>query len=101
MAERALKTIDAAPLAPANYDLFSDARVELIRQQVAKGAPTELFLAMIEIARTRGLDPLAKQISLINFSGTWQITTTIDGYRALAERTGTYAGSDEAQFEIG
>jgi phage recombination protein Bet len=79
-------------------DLFSDARVKLIKQQVAPDAPDHLFKAMIEIARVRGLDPLAKQISLIKFGNQWQVTTTIDGYRALAEQTGAYAGSDAAVF---
>jgi len=79
-------------------DLFSDKRIELIKQQVAPGAPDNLFRAMIEIARVRGLDPLAKQISLIKFGAQWQVVTTIDGYRALAEQTGAYAGSDAATF---
>lgn len=95
-AERSLRPVESAPI--ATPDLFSDDRIRLIKQQVANGAPDNLFAAMIEIARTRGLDPLAKQISLINFGGTWQITTTIDGYRALAEQTGAYAGSDAAVF---
>ena len=95
-AERSLRPVESAPI--TTPDLFSDDRIRLIKQQVANGAPDNLFAAMIEIARTRGLDPLAKQISLINFGGTWQITTTIDGYRALAEQTGAYAGSDAAVF---
>ena len=79
-------------------DLFSDARLQLIRDNIAAGAPEHVFKAMIEIARVRNLDPLAKQISVIKYGNTWQITTTIDGYRAIAESTGTYAGSDEPQF---
>jgi len=82
----------------ADEGMFSDRRLELIRRQVANGAPEDLFRAMIEIARVRGLDPLAKQISLIKFGNQWQITTTIDGYRAIAESTGAYAGSDEPVF---
>ena len=79
-------------------DLFSDARIQLIRDNIAKDAPEHVFRAMLEIARVRNLDPLAKQISVIQYGKTWQITTTIDGYRAIAEATGTYAGSDEPQF---
>ena len=79
-------------------DMFSDARVQMIRDQVAKGAPDFIFAAMIDIAKRRRLDPLAKQISLIKFGGTWTIITTIDGYRALAEQTGQYAGQDAPIF---
>lgn len=79
-------------------DMFSDTRVAMIRDQVAKGAPDYIFAAMIDIAKRRRLDPLAKQISLIRFGGTWTIITTIDGYRALAEQTGQYAGQDAPVF---
>lgn len=90
----------ARPVAMAvpAHDLFSDTRMALVRNGVAKDAPEDVFVAMVEIARTRGLDPLAKQIGVIKFGGQWQVMTTIDGYRALAEKTGQYAGSDEAIF---
>lgn len=102
MAQNALQATKPAPVAEIwDEGIFSDSRLELIRRQSANGAPEDLFLAMIEIARVRGLDPLAKQISLINFGNQWQITTTIDGYRAIAESTGSYAGSDAPMFEVG
>ena len=88
----------------ATDDMFSDARVEMIRSQIAKGSKNtpppsdEIFAAFLDIAKRRNLDPLAKQVSLIAFKGTWTIITTIDGYRALAEQTGQYAGSDAAVF---
>ena len=82
----------------ATDDMFSDARVEMIRSQIARDAPDHIFAAMIDIAKRRRLDPLAKQISLIKFGGQYTIITTIDGYRALAEQTGLYAGSDAAVF---
>lgn len=85
-------------LALQQDDMFSDARVQMIRDQVAKDAPAPIFAALIDIARRRRLDPLAKQISLIRFKSNWTIITTIDGYRALAEQTGQYAGSDAPVF---
>lgn len=100
--KNALTTEHTTVLVDVSDDgMFSDKRLELIRRQSANGAPEDMFLAMIEIARSRGLDPLAKQISLINFGGTWQICTTIDGYRAIAESTGAYAGSDAPVFVMG
>jgi phage recombination protein Bet len=85
-------------LATHHDDLFSDARIELIRNQTAKNAPDDVFLAMIDIAKRRNLDPLSKQISLIPFGGVWQMIVTIDGYRAIAEQTGAYAGMDAPVF---
>lgn len=82
----------------ATEDMFSDTRVEMIRNQVARDAPHHIFAAMIDIAKRRKLDPLAKQISLIKFGNQWTIITTIDGYRAIAEQTGQYAGSDAPVF---
>lgn len=82
----------------ASEDLFSDARVQMIRDQIARDAPAHIFAAMIDIAKRRKLDPLARQISLIKFGGQYTIITTIDGYRALAEQTGQYAGSDAPVF---
>lgn len=79
-------------------DMFSDARIQMIREQVAKGAPNDVFAAMIDIAKRRNLDPLSKQIALIKFGGTWQMIVTIDGYRAIADQTGRYAGMDAPVF---
>lgn len=85
-------------LALQSDNLFSDARIELIRNTVAKGAPDDMFLALIDFARRRNLDPLAKQVSLIPFKGVYQIITTIDGYRSLAAQSGQFAGKDAPVF---
>lgn len=86
------------PSAIVNDGLFSDARIELIRNSVAKGAPDDVFLAMIDIAKRRNLDPLANQISCAKIGGSWVQMTRIDGYRSIAEQTGRYAGSDAPSF---
>jgi phage recombination protein Bet len=51
------------------------------------------------VARYTGLDPFTKQIYAIKRGGKVTHQTGIDGYRSTAERTGQYAGSDEAEFE--
>jgi phage recombination protein Bet len=97
MAESAITPTNVTAIAQAP-DLFSDTRIQMIRDSVARGAPPDVFAAMIDIARRRNLDPLAKQIQVVQFGSSWQIITTIDGYRAIAEQTGAYAGSDAPVF---
>ncbi len=78
--------------------MFSHTRIAMSRNAVAKGAPDDVFAAMIDLAKRRGLDPLAKQMICVRFGGAWVTIVTIDGYRAIAEQTGRYAGNDAPVF---
>lgn len=51
------------------------------------------------VAHHTGLDPFTKQIYAIKRSGKVMHQTGIDGYRATAERTREYRGSDAPAFE--
>jgi len=74
---------------------------DLIRRTVAKDTTDdELELFFIQCRRT-GLDPFSRQIYCIKRSGRATIQTGIDGYRLIADRTGAYAGSDDAEFDEG
>lgn len=73
-------------------------QLDLIKRTVAKDCTadeTKLFL--YQCSRT-GLDPLARQIYAVKRGGKMVIQTAIDGYRLVADRTGYYAGSDDAVF---
>jgi phage recombination protein Bet len=98
MAEKALATIHTG-----DVDIFDDNRMRLIRQKFANDAPQEDFEIFIEFCRSRQLDPLQRQVYLIPRTSqgkkVWTIQTSIDGYRAIADRTGAYAGSDDAVLE--
>lgn len=51
------------------------------------------------VAHHTGLDPFTKQIYAIKRGGKVMHQTGIDGYRATAERTREYRGSDAPEFE--
>jgi phage recombination protein Bet len=78
---------------------FTPEQVQLIKTQIAPNATdNELKLFLYQCQRT-GLNPLTRQIYCIHRAGKMTIQTSIDGFRVIAERSGTYAGQDEPKFE--
>jgi len=77
---------------------FTPGQITTIKETVAVGASdNELKLFLYQCSRT-GLDPLSRQIHFIKRGGKATIQTGIDGFRAIAERTGKYAGNDDYLF---
>jgi phage recombination protein Bet len=82
---------------------FTPAQEELIRTSFMPGATQEEAGALLEVARLRGLNPFLKQIHFVKRSTlrdnryveVWAFQVGIDGFRAIAERTGQYDGQDE------
>lgn len=88
----------------AGYRLaFTPAQEELIRASFMPGATAEEAGALLEVARLRGLNPFLKQIHFVKrstqrdgrWTDVWAFQVGIDGFRAIAERTGQYDGQDE------
>jgi phage recombination protein Bet len=83
---------------------FTEVQRRLIRDAYANGAGDEEFAVLMEIARARRLNPLLRQIHFVSrWDGekhrpVWAAQVSIDGLRAIAERTGLYAGQDEPEF---
>lgn len=83
---------------------FTDAQRQLIRDAYASGASDDEFAVLMEIARARRLNPLLRQIHFVSrwdnekHRGVWSAQVSIDGLRAIAERTGLYVGQDEPEF---
>lgn len=83
-------------------------QLSVITNAIAKGATVDELRYFMAVAKKAGLDPLTKQIHFVkrksrNMDGSYteiaSIQTGIDGYRAIAERTNTLAGIDDATYD--
>lgn len=101
MADRALQVVDQKSGVITRADDWNQARIDYIRKELCGDAPAAVADAYIHICKRRGLAPEEKQVYLINRGDKWSIQTGIDGYRAIADRSGAYAGSSEPTFEEG
>jgi len=75
-----------------------ESKIDLVRRTVAAGATPDELELFFHQARRAGLDPLAKQIYFVKRQGKGVVQVGIDGLRLIADRTGQYAGSDDAEF---
>jgi phage recombination protein Bet len=88
-------------LAPEGID--GKALVKLIKNQLLaskKSTPTnEELMYFMTVCNQSGLNPMRNEIYGIYRGGKLTIQSSIDGLRAVAERSGKYAGSDEPVFK--
>lgn len=77
---------------------FAPAEIALISRTVAIGAPLQELAVFLHSCRQLGLDPLLRQAYWIRRSGKGALQVGIDGFRAIAERSGTYAGAESLEF---
>jgi len=86
----------------AEYGL-SRSQIKMIKDNIARGATDSQLKLFLYQAKSVGLNPLKQQCRLVvrNSSdgpvATFQ--TTIDGYRAIANRSGVYAGMDDVEYD--
>lgn len=66
--------------------------IDLVRKTVAKDANESELALFLAICKRTGLDPFARQIFFVRRGGVGQTTASVDGFRAVAERSGKYEG---------
>lgn len=78
------------------------AKMTALRQTIAPDLTDPELELFALIAQRRGLDPFSGQINAVKRQTKRgprvSFQTGIDGHRSIAERTGQYRGSDEAEF---
>lgn len=81
---------------------YEPAQIALVSKTVAVGAPLQELAVFLHACKTLHLDPLLRQAYWIRrrsgdeMKGALQVG--IDGFRAIAERSGCYAGSEPPRF---
>jgi phage recombination protein Bet len=94
--------IHKMPQAPLD---FSPEQRQIILDSFLNGASEAEAKVLMELARVRRLNPITKQIHFVkrwdSMKGreVWAAQVGIDGFRAIAERTGVYDGQDEPVYE--
>lgn len=89
---------DAAPID------FGEEHKRIVREAFASGATDAEFNVLWAGARSRGLDPVRKQIHFVKRYDNakncevWSSQVSIDGFRAIAQSTGLYDGQDEPEY---
>lgn len=94
---------ELVPVAPeaSALERWSDEQQDLIRQQVCPGASDAELKYFAQVCAHRDLDPFADEITgIMRWNGKTRreelkIQVTVEGLRALAQRTGLYAGQSE------
>ena len=78
---------------------FSQDKIALIKNTVAQGATDMELQLFIEQCKRTGLDPITRQIYFIKDTrGKVQIQTSVDGFRLVAERSGSYEGQTQPMW---
>ena len=85
-------------------EFFSAEQWKLLTDAIMRDATPDEVQFFAQVCKRSNLDPFKRQIHAVKRWDNqakrfvWSYQTGIDGYRAIAQRTGTYAGSDEPRF---
>ena len=85
---------------------LSQEKLDLVKTQIAAGAPDDVIELYFETCRVSGFDPFGKMLHVVSrnvkdgnqWVTRWTFQTGIDGFRSIAEDSGEYDGQDEPRF---
>jgi hypothetical protein len=82
------------------YTGFSEPELAEMQKQggVAAGASIEGLITFCVTARAHGLDPRKRQCYWIQRGSVWSFNTGIDGFAAIADRSGRFGGIDPVEY---
>ena len=101
--ERIIETKEIAP--QDAFGQLTRPQIELIKGTIAKGASDDELRLFIQVCKGAQLNPFMKQVFLVPRwdaragKETRAIQVSIDGFRAIAEGSGSYAGNEDAKFD--
>ncbi len=100
----ALAIVGAQDLTSEPSD-FGEEHKRIVREAFAPTASPAEFDMLWLGAKSRGLDPVRKQIHFVKRNdrdrgAVWSSQVSIDGFRAIAEATGLYDGQDKPVYEV-
>jgi phage recombination protein Bet len=84
---------------------YSPAQMNVLRNVLCKDANDNELMFFAQVCQSKSLDPFGQQIFLVKRKGrdgkpdSLTVQTGIDGFRAVAARSGEYAGNDEPVFK--
>lgn len=108
--ERGIPRLEMVPVEPRHIEavaqgpVFTQEQESMIRDTFLNGATKQEAIVLLEVARARKLNPFLRQIHFVKRWDTqkganvWSAQVSIDGLRAIAERTGKYDGQDEPEY---
>src|SRR3990167_1138046 len=100
------KIIESKEIAPQDaFGKMTRSQVDLIKRTVARGASDDELKLFIQVCKGAKLNPFMRQVHLVprwdsKIGGEVRtIQVGIDGFRAIAEDSGAYAGNDDPVFD--
>lgn len=99
------KIIESKEIAPQDiFGKLQRSQIDLIKRTVAKGATDDELQLFLQVCKGANLNPFMKQVFLVfrwdskEGKNVGAIQVSIDGFRAIAEESGAYAGNEDPEF---
>lgn len=100
------RVIENREIAPQDaFGKLNRTQIDLMKRTIAKGASDDELKMFIQVCKGASLNPFLKQVFLVPRWDSREgreiraIQVSIDGFRAIAESGGQYAGNDDPAFE--